>query len=58
MGEHIAEGFLAAFAAAERERAAVAPGRSTSEDELFEEEGGHPGKLNEGYVVVRKRDLL
>ncbi|KAG5998220.1 hypothetical protein E4U54_002240 [Claviceps lovelessii] len=70
MGEHIAEGFLAAFAQAEQEQqeaaataAPAAPGpsrrgrASTNDSEVLEEEGGNPGILSKGYVVVRKRDL-
>ena len=64
MGGHIADGFLAAFALAEQERtaaaAAAAPRRVsalTDENVVLEEERGNPSILNEGYVVVRKRDL-
>lgn len=61
MGEHIAEGFLAALSSAEQARA-TAPSQSrrprkTADNAVFEEESGNPKKLSEGYVVVRKKDL-
>ncbi|KAG5926826.1 hypothetical protein E4U42_002932 [Claviceps africana] len=63
MGEHIAVGFLAAFAMSQQERAAAAPGPSrrgpalTRDEGPLEEEGGDPRVLSEGYVVVRRKDL-
>ncbi|KAG5914557.1 hypothetical protein E4U53_004621 [Claviceps sorghi] len=63
MGRHIAAGFLAAFAMAQEEQAVAAPGPSrrgpawTRDDHVFEEEGGNPTVLSEGYVVVRRKDL-
>ncbi|KAG5985089.1 hypothetical protein E4U55_001592 [Claviceps digitariae] len=65
MGEHIADGFLAALALAQQEQPAAAanPGSSRrglplgNENDVLEEEGGNPSKLSEGYVVVRKKDL-
>ncbi|KHN99937.1 Esterase, SGNH hydrolase-type [Metarhizium album ARSEF 1941] len=69
MGRHVADGFLAALSSVNRgagaagaEEPAPAPSGSqrpvrTNDRTVFEEESGHPGRLSEGYVVVRKKDL-
>jgi hypothetical protein len=62
MGEHIADGFLAALSTVDDADEPPAPSRSkrptrTTDQTVFEEESGNPGKLSEGYVVVRKKDL-
>jgi hypothetical protein len=61
MGGHIGDGFLEALSSANKADG-VPAGRSKrfvrkDDDTMFEEEGGHPGKLSEGYVVVRRKDL-
>ncbi|EFZ00327.2 GDSL-like Lipase/Acylhydrolase [Metarhizium robertsii ARSEF 23] len=62
MGGHIADGFLAALPSANGVKPSPAPNSSkrpsrTNDSTVFEEETGNPGKLSEGYVVVRKKDL-
>ncbi|QLI73015.1 uncharacterized protein G6M90_00g100570 [Metarhizium brunneum] len=62
MGGHIADGFLAALSSTNGVKPSPAPNSSkrpsrTNDSTVFEEETGNPGKLSEGYVVVRKKDL-
>lgn len=62
MGGHIAGGFLQALSSENQTQAPEVPSRrkravKTTDNMVFEEETGNPGRLSEGYVVVRKKDL-
>lgn len=64
MGEHIAEGLIRilnredASAPAASNRSTRKPVTKPPEESVsFDEESGNPKNINEGYVVVRKRDL-
>ncbi|OAA48767.1 Esterase, SGNH hydrolase-type [Metarhizium rileyi] len=63
MGGHIADGFLATLSSVNAAQAPTPalrsrrPARTHDDSTVFEEESGNPERLNEGYVVVRKKDL-
>ena len=61
IGGQIADALLPAMAAQEDADKAAATAKKrparTRDDMVFDEEVGNPGRLSEGYVVVRKKDL-
>jgi hypothetical protein len=62
MGAHVAEALIPLINS-EPDMPATPPpstgaiAHETRETVLFEEESGDPRRINEGYVVVRKKDL-
>lgn len=63
MGEKIAEGLIKILHLQEAQTTEIsslftdARQRRLIEDMIFDEEAGDPKRLNQGYIIVRKKDL-